>query len=161
MIVLRHRPGIASVAVLAGITAALGLAHAVAPEWSHAAGLDVWNVSEAEADHRAEVDRHAALDDRHADLRVKVGLARCLTEQLIDGRVSLADAAAEVLRANRSRPEFLFVLRQEYPDAATDRELAARYLLAKVADYFHDEPSRRAEATGRLEVEYQAMRGAN
>jgi hypothetical protein len=157
MIVLRRRPGIASVAVLAGITAALVTAHAVAPEWSRAVGLDVWNLSAAEADQRESADRRDELAAQHEQLRQRVAVADHLCTQLIDGRVRLAEAADEVIEVNRDRDAFFFVLRLEHPDATTDRELAACYLIAKIAARFYDDPSRRAEATGRLEAEYQAM----
>ena len=64
----------------------------------------------------------------------------------------------EVVRLNRGRDGFYHVLRLEHPFATTERELAARYLIAKVAERFHDDPSRRAEATGRLEAEYQGLK---
>ena len=71
MTVLRRRPGIASVAALAGITAALSIAHLVAPEWSRAVGLDVWNLSAAQAEW--ERIRHGAQLARRLGLEVHAG----------------------------------------------------------------------------------------
>jgi hypothetical protein len=159
MTVLRRRPGIASVAVLAGITVALATAHAVAPEWSRAAGLDVWNIPAAEAERRELEDRRDDLEAVHAQLRVRVAAADHLSTQLIDGRARLADAADEVVWLNRDRDAFFRVLRLDHPSARTERELAARYLISKVADRFYDDPSGRAEATDRLEAEYRRLCG--
>lgn len=158
MTVLRRRPGIASVAALAGITAALTVAHAAAPGWVRAAGLDVWNLTDLLAEQRDEADRKTDLEIYHEDLRRQVAVADRLRERLLDGGVTLAAAADEVLRANRDRSEFLMVLQMEHPGATTDRELAAQYLIHKVADHFHDDPSRRAAETGRLETELHALR---
>lgn len=157
MTVFRRRPGIASVAVLAGISAALLTAHAVAPEWSRDAGLDVWNAPRLEAEHRESKDRRAELEVVHEQLRQRVAIADSLCARLIGGRVRLADAADEVVRLNRDRDGFYCVLRLEHPFATTERELAARYLLAKVTDRLADDPSLRTEATRRLEAEYRTI----
>jgi hypothetical protein len=159
MTVLRRRPGIASVAALAGLTVALFVAaHAAAPEWSRAAGLDVWSLSAEDAMLRVEVDRRGDLEADHNLLRRRMAVADQLATQLVDGQLRLADAADEVVRVNRDRDSFFLVLSREHPGAVTERRLAARYLIAKIEDRFQDDPSRAAEATGRLEAQYRLLK---
>src|SRR5262245_27942575 len=123
MTVLRRRPGIASVAVLGGITAALLTAHAVAPEWSRAAGLDVWNISTVEDEFRATQDRRDELEAEHARLLRRVALADRLGTELIDGQIRLADAADEVDRVlGPDREQFYFVLRRDHSSATTEQQ---------------------------------------
>lgn len=157
MTVLRRRPGIASVAALGGITAALLAAHVVAPEWSRAAGLDVWNAVAAETERRATEDRRGELEDLHGRLRQQMAVAEQLATRLIDGDIPLAAAADEVMVANRGRDAFYFVLQREHPSATTERQMAARYLIAKVKDRYYDDPSSGTAVLARLEAEYRTI----
>ena len=157
MLMIRRRPGIASVAVLSGVSAALVLAQAVAPEWSHRAGLDVWNAGAIEADLRAAEGRGDELAIEQEQLRWQIEASELIVSQLIAGEASLADVADEVTQINRSRPGFNLALRLNYPGAASDRELGARHTLDRVQRRLASDPTHRAEVMARLEAELRTI----
>jgi hypothetical protein len=156
MTVLR-RPGIVSVAALGGITLAIGVAHAVAPEWSRRTGLDVWSYPELSTREREVEDRRKELQGVHDQLRRQVEAADHVVSLLIDGELSLGDATDEILRINQGRNGFIDGLRSTYPEAHTDRQLTARYAIRKAAEQLEGDPSRQAEVLARLEAEYHRL----
>jgi hypothetical protein len=156
MTVIR-RPGIASVAALAGIIAALVVAQAVAPGWARAAGLDVWNLPAVEAEYRAASDHLDDLRATHDHLQRQVGASDQVVGLLIDGRLPLAAAAEELALINRGRTGFYEALRVRHPEAASDQELAAWYALEKAVRWLAADPARRAAVSARLDAELRAM----
>ena len=151
MTALHRRPGLASAATLSGIVLTLGLAHAVAPEWSRAAGLDVWNTGSARAALAAEQSRGADLDELNANVEAQIrgseGVAR---------RLTLAAAADELAALNADRPGWEDGLSVAFRDAPTPRHRAARYALAKLS---RTDEAAWAASSARLEAEYRALPG--
>lgn len=143
-------------AALLGITAALvtGLA---APEWVRAAGLDIWNLAELERCQRDE-------DAREVELKADIALGNARREaaldvvrQLGDGRLTLVEAVAEVQVIYAASPVWRESLRIKFPEVATDRERAARCVVAWARDTFDHDPSRLEEFSTRLDAELRAM----
>src|SRR4051794_32802747 len=97
-----RRAALASAAVI-GVTATLATAVA-APAWARAAGLDVWNVPEMVEWKKAEDRRTADLWAAHARLQDQREATAAVVDELIDGRVTLAEAAEEVEEINRANP---------------------------------------------------------
>jgi hypothetical protein len=157
MTVFRRRPGIASVTALAGITAALAAVHALAPGWARSAGLDVWNLAVVEAEYEALMVEGDELSARQGQLWHQIEAGEYLGSRLAAGRLPLSEAADEVLRVNHDRPGLFCVLRRDFPTARTDRELAARYAIAKAELLLRDDPARLARELARLEAEYRAL----
>lgn len=108
-------------AVLAGV-------FTLAPAWTQAAGLDVWNYRAVEREHAAEVERCEALADEMADLARRNAVKRGVICDLRAGRVDLAGAAAEFLRLEEARPHQLASMRAQFPDGS-DLKRAARSVL--------------------------------
>jgi hypothetical protein len=156
MTVIR-RPGLASVAALGGITAALAAAPAAAPGWVRAAGLDLWNLPAAEADYRASIDRRGELKATHDRLHRQFEASDQTVELLIDGRLSLAAAAGELDQINRDRAGFYASLRFHHAEAGSDLELAAWYAIDKVRRRLANDPARLAGVMARLDAELRAL----
>lgn len=157
MTVIHRRPGIASATTLTGITLAVALVHAIAPEWSRAAGLDVWNLPElrqSDADTSAQWEE---LRDAHDRLNRQVEASDHLVIRLIEGEMSLRVAVAELARINAGRTGFVTSLGCQHPEARTDETRLARYALHKAERFLERDPSRQAEVLARLEAEYAGL----
>jgi hypothetical protein len=80
--------------------------------------------------------------------------------RLVDGRLSLPEAADELDRLGRDRPELDPALATRFPDAPTRRLRLARYCIRMVLWWLSDDPARQAGAGARLEAEYALMSAA-
>lgn len=156
MTALHRRPGVATAGTLAGIVLTLGLAHAVAPEWSRAAGLDVWNAGSARADLAATLARGDDLEALNQHIHEQIRGSLGVVQRLGAGRLTLAAAADELAALNADRPAWEDSLAYAYRDAPTPRHRIARYAMAKLARI---DPAAWAAATARLEAEYRALPG--
>lgn len=157
MTVFHRRPGIASGAALAAIALALGVAHAAAPEWMRETGLDVWNRADVQVEEAAEQLRHEQITQTHNELNRQIAASEATAAALIEGYVSLADAAEELARINRDRVGFEYTLASLYPGAPTFRARVARYVIDRVHKRLAHDPTREATVLARLECEYAAM----
>jgi hypothetical protein len=156
---IRRRPGIASVAALAGITLALGLAHLAAPEWVRAAGLDVWNAAAARADLARSLACGDEIDTRSRHMLDQIRASDGVAARLAAGRLTLAAAADELAALNAGRPGWEDGLRVRCPDAPTPRHRVARYAIIKVGYWHRAESSGWAQLSARLEADYLALGG--
>jgi uncharacterized protein YigA (DUF484 family) len=120
--------------------------------------MDVWNVADAEADRRAAGERREELREVFADLALRAQINRDTFARLIEGQLSLADAAETLEHANRGRPGWAEKLRTEFPGATTDRDAHALWAVRWVQNSLEDDPSRQAEVGARLDRDYRAMR---
>ena len=155
MAVFPRRTGIASAGTLATLALGAGLSHLLAPDWCRAAGLDVWNYQQVEAEYRRSTDRADEL--HHFDRRLKAQLA--VSERLINdlagGRLTVAEAADELAEVNHDRGGFEDGLRLAYPEVPGHRHRVARYAIDKARHRLPGDG--RAEALERLEAEYRAL----
>ena len=103
------------------------------------------------------MDRRKELEGTHGRLLRQIEAADHVVGLLVDGKLSLADAADEVGRINQGRPGFLDGLRSLYPAAVTERQLVARYVIHKAGERLEGDPARRAEVLARLEAEYRVL----
>ena len=152
-----RRAGTASGAALSVLAMGLGMAHAVAPHWSRSVGLDVWNYSQACADFRSFDDRDASLEVQREKIRRETELAGHVATRVIEGRLSLAEAADELAPILKDRAGFDTVT-QCYYKAPTHRHAAARYTITHIGLLLEDDPERFAQVKTRLEAEYAAMK---
>jgi hypothetical protein len=152
-----RRTGAVSAAVLSGLALTLVLARAVAPEWATRAGLDVWNLGELRADARATADERAALEDRRHRLQQEAVWTGAFAARLIDGSLTLAEAADQLAPILLERPGFDTVWEVDYR-APDFRRGCARYAITKVQSVLENEPELRAAVVARLEAEYAALK---
>jgi hypothetical protein len=155
-----RRPGVASAAVLLGLTACLAAAHAVSPDWSRRVGLDVWNMPALEegraavAAERADLEAKAERDARRRDV------ANHIATRLIAGEITLPRAADEVQALFADDSGFALSLSASCPDVPTARLQFARHMIERASRQFGDDPARDAAVLARLEAEYAAMAAA-
>lgn len=135
---------------LAGVTT-----FAVAPSWAESAGLDVWNLPKLERDVEVTVAQNKQLAVQDGDIQQRIAIKEVLVADLIAGRVSLAEVTAEFMALNQSRPEYMALIRDEFPGETDELKVAhnvinyARHRLTDRAD--------RARVLGRLEAELAQM----
>ncbi|MDB5310242.1 MAG: hypothetical protein JWO38_4444 [Gemmataceae bacterium] len=143
-----------AVVILVGVTAVATMG-AATPKWAGEAGLDVWGLSSL----RTDLLRSAELDEERDAARASTEVRGQLVEELIAGRLSLAEVAEYILQLNRDRTGWLVALRLAYPTAVDDRERAARSVLAAVEMDTIGDPSRQSETNKRLRAELMALAG--
>lgn len=151
-----RRAGTASAAVLTGLVAALGLARAAAPEWTHELSLDFWNANELYALVRATADRRENLQSEQELLYRQIEATDHLATRLAAGVLSLAEAADEGEPLLRGRPGFATVVAARYR-APSMRASVCRYLIDRVARMLASDPAQRESVLKRLETEYSAI----
>jgi hypothetical protein len=140
---------------LAAGAAAVGLGPWL-PGWLTAAGLDAWAAPalrrQVEANRRTAAELDGALADVRDQLRAKVRLS----DELAAGRLTLAEATDQFAAMVAASPRAAADLRRRFPDAATDRERAARHAVeftrARLAD-----PAERDGVSGRVATELAAL----
>lgn len=152
-----RRTGIASAGTLATLAVAVGLAHLLAPGWCRAAGLDVWNYRQAEADYRRHADRADELCDYGRRLKAQLAVSDRLIDDLAGGRLSVAEAADELAEVNRDRGGFEDGLKLAYPGVPGHRLRVARHAIEKARHRLPGDG--REQARERLEAEYLALSG--
>jgi hypothetical protein len=128
----------------------------LAPEWSRAAGLDVWNAGAAEADRRDEEGRKKELDADVRDGYQRVLSTQHVVDELIAGDITLAVAVAQLEEVNRERGALESGMRHFYPDCPP-RVAFARMAVAHVQIRLEADPDRLAAVMARLDPELRAI----
>jgi hypothetical protein len=105
----------------------------------------------------AEVAVSAELDEAHRIHLDYWARQQQLVRELAAGRVSLADAADDVLEAGLARPSWLRALARNFPGDADDRIRIARVLVTWVRAVTADHPDRHDEAVDRVAAEFDRM----
>lgn len=140
---------------LIGGVAVLGLAPWL-PGWLTAAGLDVWNVTDLRRkvaeNHRVEAGLTSEITHVQQQVRVKEVLA----DELIAGRLSLAEATDRFELMVTDSPRILTGLRTMYPDIPTDRERVARHVVDYTRSRVND-PRERERVAVRMTTELEAL----
>lgn len=155
-----RRPGAASAAVLIVLSASLVTAHALAPEWSRRAGLDVWNLAALEGQYRDAAAERADVAARADRVAARRTAGNQIAAQLIDGTATLPAAAADLSEVFGRDQGMRTVLVMFHPAVPTERHLFARHGIDRVATLLDEDPGRRAAVVARLEAEYRAMGAA-
>lgn len=143
---------------LVAVTAGLSVARSD-PQWAREIGLDVWNIP-------ADAAATRAAEERRDDLRAeRAALARCAAAnngvfvRLIEGEVSLGEAADQLEQINGWRDAWPDVIRRSEPAATTDRDAYAGWAIRWVTAHLEDDPDRLAGVRPRLEREYRDTTG--
>jgi hypothetical protein len=156
-----RRPGAASAAVLVGLSVGLVAAHAIAPDWSRRAGLDVWSLPALERERLNVVEERNDVEAKATDAARRRETANQIATQLIAGEIALPTATDEIHKIFCEDVGMMVTLAHSHPAAPTDRLRFARHTIERAARLLDDEPVRRAALRARLEVEYREMLAAH
>jgi hypothetical protein len=127
------------------------------PAWLPAAGIDVWELPAALSE-SANVEREAAaIATMQEEVFRSIETVDHTVSRLIEGKLTLADTADEILPLLETRPGFNGAWRQRYP-GPTLRHSAARHAIDRAVSLLKHDPTHRSEVSFRLEAEYKAMK---
>lgn len=132
---------------------------AFASGWAREVGLDFWNIGAAHAQLRAAEKEGVRVEAFRERTARQIEIGDQVTAELIEGQVSLAEAAQTLEVVNRDRPGWQEGLGQLHPEAADMRELTACYALDRVHLALRNTPSRLPEVSARLDAEYRVLTG--
>jgi hypothetical protein len=88
----------------------------------------------------------------------RIWLKYLIAEELVAGRITYLEAAAQALAINRTCDLVTENLRRGYP-GLTDEEVVALMLLTSVRNILGEDSSRLAEVEARLDAEWQSVKG--
>jgi hypothetical protein len=143
-----------SVSLLAALLA--GVAR-LRPDWVSGLGLDGSGPSDVGRQMEAERQRAALLDRRHEVVRRRLDAKNMVVGQLLDGRLTLAEAAAWFKALNESPADCPAVSHGESP-GASEGERLCRQVIGWVQAERAGQSASQAEATSvRLEEELQTL----
>jgi hypothetical protein len=140
---------------LAACAAAVGLGPWL-PGWLTAAGLDVWNAASLHRQVAANLREEARITAEIADVQNQILVKERVVEELVAGRMTLAEATDQFEAMVTLQPRTAKGLRMMYPDAATDRERVARH----VVDYSRSrltDPDERERLGARMSAELTTL----
>lgn len=151
-LLLSPRLALGAVLALAGLTL-----FAADPHWVTAAGLDVWNAPALQREYEEGVERSRGLDADGDKILCRIEVKEALVQQLIDGRITLAEVSARFLAMNRTYADQMQTLRHAYPDI-TDAERSARNVVTFVQARMNGlPPARKAEVALRVAGEFHGL----
>ena len=156
-----RRPGAASAAVLFGLSISLGAAHAVAPDWSRRAGLDVWSLPALERQRLNVVEERHDVEARATDSARRRETANQIAAQLVSGAIALPTATDEIHKIFCEDVGMVITLEGSHRTAPTERLRFARHTIGRAERLLVGEPARCAALRARLEVEYREMLAAH
>jgi hypothetical protein len=152
MATLRRR-GAVRAAPLACVLLSFPTAHALVPEWSREAGLDVWNLPDDREKLRAAAERRAEVEAWGARAARRREAADRVAERLARG-AALAAGADELMALFRGDAGMRGALAALYHDAPTLRHAFALHAVDRVRRTLEHDPARRGAVLVRLEAEY-------
>jgi hypothetical protein len=127
---------------------------AIHPRWASSVGADVWSASAYQERIRTSDELHGRLERENQETLRRMAVKESIVEELLAGRVTLAEATDQFAEINESLPHSMDRIRATCP-GQSDREKLARNVIAFA----------RARAPGhewdaverRLEAELQQM----
>lgn len=132
-----------------GTTAA---ALAAAPDWTRAAGLDVWSLPDLHQRLDDEAARRGQIEDARGELSRRNRVKQAVMAGLAAGQLDLRGAAAEFLALAETRPMTLRAMRAQFPDGPDERR-AARSVLV----WAKGPRGVPADVLARLEAEFRTL----
>jgi hypothetical protein len=152
-----RRAGASSAATLFALATAIVLAHVVAPDWTKAAGLDLWEVP-ALRNQTANYAKHCSeLNEEIEESRNRVAIKEHLIELLVSGEMSLKDVTDEFLELNRGHNNYMIMIRRTF-NGSTDREKIARNVLAFTSQRERGSLFQRMAVMARLMNEFEELK---
>jgi hypothetical protein len=122
-------------ALVLGLTVVGGLSvcysdQSLAPD----VGVDFWNVPPLQGTEARNRDLRAELEAKDQATLHRIAVKEQLIQEVIAGRVSLMEAAAQFRALNATQPRFMEIIRDFYA-GATDEECLCKNVLGYVATY--------------------------
>ena len=145
-----------SVSLLAALLA--GVAR-LRPEWVSVPGLDGSGPSDAGRQMEAERQRAALLDRRNEVVSRRLDAKNVVVGQLLDGRMTLAEAAAWFKALNESPADCPAVAHGEFPGASEGERLCRQVIGWAQAERAGQSASQAEATNARLEEELQTLLG--
>jgi hypothetical protein len=124
-----RRTGATSAATLFGIGTAVICTHLLAPNWTKAAGLDVWNVPSLRSQVESDTREGLGLSFEIEESRRRFVLKEQIIDSLLSEQISLKEATAQFLALNENHKPAMMVIRTTYK-GATDEESTARNVIS-------------------------------
>jgi hypothetical protein len=112
-------------------------------------GLDFWNVPELQAHIDQNLQQAEDWDAEDRQVLQRIEIKEKLITQLIDGRTTIPEVAAQFKQLNAGREDYLALFRKQYPGASDD-ECYCRNVLAFAESRLHRDGPRGRERTERL-----------
>jgi hypothetical protein len=150
-----RRPGVVSTAVFLSLTLSFATAHAVAPQWSRDAGLDVWNLPALNAELKEATEERSNVVEHEEQSAKRRETANHIAMKLADG-FALSEGADELVHVFQNERGMIETLKAIYPDVPSLRHLFALHAIDRVKRVTHD-PVRCEAAVARLEAEYKML----
>ena len=147
-----RRTGATSAATLFGIAATVICANLLAPDWTKAAGLDVWNVPSLRAQVESDTRQGAGISFEIEESRRRFILKEEIIDDLLSDRITLKDATAQFLTLNEHHSGAMMVIRAAYR-GATDEESTARNVIALAIPRLEGSFTEKAAILARLAFE--------
>jgi hypothetical protein len=145
-----RRAGATSLATLSACMVGFVVVHAMAPQWAQSAGLDFWQMPEAQAAQRRENEREAHIEAHADDLAQRIAAGDTVANAFIEGRIEWDAAVDQIVEINRGRDGFPIALEAQFYGVTDTRELHSLYLRAKVRTKVERDPTRQCEVMARI-----------
>jgi hypothetical protein len=126
--------------------AALGLALAgvsvARPSWPADLGVDFWNVPALNARLKQHQQVAVALEYQDEQVMRRIAVKEVIVHDLIAGRISLVEAAAQFRALNAGRRDYLSVIRATFPGRTDDERICRNVIGFVEAAVEQDEDGR-------------------
>jgi hypothetical protein len=150
-----RRPGTASTLSLFSVALALGTVYTFAPEWSRAAGLDVWNLPALNAQLHQIDEERADVNASAEEAAKRRALANHIALKFLDGQ-SLATGTDDLMELFQTEHGMVVTLQSLYPNTPSIRHLFALHAIDRLKRLV-DNPVQRNAVVARLEAEYKKL----
>jgi hypothetical protein len=139
-----------ALAVVAGLLLA-----ALLPAWLACLGFDTQDLADSFGAWQRESGRAAQLDARSEVVRDRLLTTERITQELIEGRLTLEEAARRLCELHEEVPLFWQVLRLE--EGTSDEERLCRHLIDRAGIGLSEDPERARAVAWRLEGELEEL----
>jgi hypothetical protein len=119
------------IALALTVSAALATVATACPETSEELGIDFWHVSALESDCAHEEQFEQAIDRETEQVRRRIDVRQSVVSDMLDGRRTLADAAAVFAELNRAHVRAGGYAKAYFGDKS-DVEIAALQVIEQV-----------------------------
>lgn len=152
-----RRTGKTSAATLFGIGVTVICAHLLAPDWTKAAGLDVWNVPSLRSQVESDTREGLGISFEIEESRRRFVLKEHIIDRLLSERMTLKEATAQFLILNENHTSAMMVIRLTYR-GATDEESTARNVIALAIPRIEGTFVEKAAILARLKYEFNQLK---
>lgn len=150
-----YRRGVVSAVVLVTLSLGFATAHAVAPGWSHDAGLDLWNLRSANEELRQASEEGIEIQYRIERWAKRREIADHTAMKLSRG-LPLSAAVDELMEVYEDEPDMVTMLEATHFGAPSVRHLFALFAISRVKVVLTD-PVERKTVVAHLEAEYKSL----